>query len=50
MAGALESLASHFEQMDAALKDTEAGEILGEGDLQREILFRLNLKIFLMLS
>ncbi|XP_006459322.1 hypothetical protein AGABI2DRAFT_184045 [Agaricus bisporus var. bisporus H97] len=35
MAGALESLASHFEQMDAALKDTEAGEILGEGDLQQ---------------
>lgn len=37
MAGALESLASHYEQMDTALKDTEAGEILSEDDLQREI-------------
>jgi autophagy-related protein 17 len=44
MAGALESLASHYEQMDAALKDTEAGETLGEEDLQRELSLRLILK------
>lgn len=35
MANLLESLASHYEQIDTALKDTEAGEIFSEEDLQR---------------
>ncbi|KAF9453428.1 hypothetical protein P691DRAFT_719521 [Macrolepiota fuliginosa MF-IS2] len=35
MAGLLESLASHYEQIDTALKDTEAGEIFGEDDHQQ---------------
>ncbi len=35
MANLLESLATHYEQMDTALKDTETGEIFSEGDLQR---------------
>ncbi|KAJ3566149.1 hypothetical protein NP233_g7185 [Leucocoprinus birnbaumii] len=33
MAGLLESLASHYEQMDTALKETEAGEVFSEEDL-----------------
>ncbi|KXN91701.1 Autophagy-related protein 17 [Leucoagaricus sp. SymC.cos] len=35
MANLLESLASHYEQIDTALKDTEAGEIFSEEDLQQ---------------
>lgn len=38
MADLLESLASHYEQMDTALKDTEAGEVFSQEDLQRAIL------------
>ncbi|KAF5359683.1 hypothetical protein D9756_003340 [Leucocoprinus leucothites] len=33
MASLLESLASHYEQMDSALKETEAGETFSEEDL-----------------
>lgn len=45
MAGLLESLASHYEQMDTALKDTEAGEIFSEEDLQRVLfLFTMSTK------
>ena len=34
MARHLESLAAHYDQMAAALKDNEAGEVFGEEDLQ----------------
>jgi autophagy-related protein 17 len=34
MAGLLESLASHYDQMAGALKDSEAGEAFSEEDLQ----------------
>lgn len=34
MARHLESLAAHFDQMAAALKDSEAGETFSEEDLQ----------------
>jgi len=36
MARHLESLAAHFDQMAAALKDNEAGETFSEEDLQGE--------------
>ena len=34
MAGHLESLASHYEQMAGALRESEAGEAFSEDDLQ----------------
>lgn len=34
MAGHLESLAAHFDQMASALGDNEAGEEFGEEDFQ----------------
>ena len=42
MAKHLESLASHYEQMESALNDCEAGEELSKEDLQgREIRSRI---------
>jgi hypothetical protein len=34
MAHQLESLAEHFEKMEVALRDSEAGETFDEGDIQ----------------
>jgi autophagy-related protein 17 len=34
MAGHLESLASHYDQMAGALRESEAGEVFSEEDLQ----------------
>jgi autophagy-related protein 17 len=34
MAHQLEGLAEHFEKMEVALKDSEAGETFSEGDIQ----------------
>lgn len=38
MARRLESLASHYDQMAAALKDSEAGESFDEQDLQGNVM------------
>ena len=37
MARQLESLAAHYDQMAAALKDSEAGEVFSEEDLQGNV-------------
>lgn len=37
MASRLESLAAHYDQMAAALKDSEAGEVFSEEDLQGNV-------------
>lgn len=41
MARHLESLATHYDQMAAALKDSEAGETYSEEDLQGSIVVPL---------
>ena len=33
MAGLLVNLASHYDQMAGALKDTESGEVFSEGEM-----------------
>lgn len=50
MGSLLESLASHYEQMYTALKETEDGEPFGEEDLLRTIFLFGTKKYFLSLA
>jgi hypothetical protein len=48
MAGHLESLASHYDQMAGALRESEAGEVFSEEDLQGGILMQYDHETLLM--
>jgi len=37
MAGVLENLASHYDNMAGALRETEKGEVFGDEDLQSKL-------------
>ena len=43
MAGLLVNLASHYDQMAGALKDTESGEVFSEGEMWSKLFYSLTL-------
>jgi hypothetical protein len=48
MAGLLVNLASHYDQMARALKDTESGEVFSEGEMWSRSFLPLNSFMTLM--
>ena len=47
MAGHLDSLTSHFDQMAAALRESEAGEVFSEDDLQGTVSLMFLCQVFI---
>ena len=48
MAGLLVNLASHYDQMAGALKDTESGEVFSEGEMWSKSILSFNSFMTLM--